>query len=153
VEEPVRASDRIPALLIAAAVAGASLWPQPSAAKGALAVGLPKDVAAEGFAFGYAVNKSNVEQARADALAACKKPAQGVDKRAQALCSVAAWFRDQCFAVAMDPKDATPGVGWAVASDKKTASRDALINCRDTAGEDRKDACEISRAECDGSAQ
>jgi hypothetical protein len=139
------------ALLIATLLAGASLWPQPGAADAALAVGMPNDVAAEGFAFGYAINKSSVDQARAEALAACKRPAQGVDKRAQEHCGLAMFFRNQCFAVAMDPKDATPGVGWAVASDKATATRDAMANCRATAGPDRQNACEISRAECDGS--
>jgi hypothetical protein len=147
----VRISDRIAALLIALVTAGACLSPQPGSADGAVAVGMPTDVAAEGFAFGYAINKSSVDQARAEALASCKKPAQGVDKRAQALCGLAMFFRNQCFAVAMDPKDATPGVGWAVASDKATATRDAMANCRATAGADRQGACEISRAECDGS--
>jgi hypothetical protein len=144
---------RIPAPLIVALVAGASLWPRTGAAEGALAVGLPPDVAAEGFAFGTAINMTNEGQARDQALETCQKPSPGVDKRAQALCAVVQSFRDQCYAVAMDPKDATPGVGWAVAGDSATASRNAMSKCRDTAGPDRRDACEISGAECDGSAK
>ena len=149
----MRTSDRIAALSIVIVAAGASLLPRPSAAEGALAVGLPRDVAAEGFAFGYALNMGSVEAARAEAMRVCKNPSPGVDKRAQALCAVVHAFRDQCFAVAMDPEDATPGVGWAVAASKTTATQDALVKCRDTAGEDRRDACVISRAECDGQAR
>ena len=87
------------------------------------------------------------------ALRDCKTEAAGVDKRAQALCAVVHSFRDQCFAVAMDPEDATPGVGWAIADDTEAASRDALAKCVATAGDDRRDACQISHAECDGAAK
>jgi hypothetical protein len=153
VEGLLRGSDRIPVVLIAMLVAGASLWPQSGAAEGALAVGLPNDVAAEGFAFGHATNKSSADQAGAEALAMCQKRSPGVDPRAQALCAVVQTFRDKCFAVAMDPKDATPGVGWAVAANKTGASDAAMSKCRDTAGADRRDACEVSHAECDGAGQ
>ena len=129
------------------------LWPLAGAAEGAIAVGLPRDVAAEGFAFGSSVNKARIDEARTEALRGCKKESPGVDKRAQALCAVVQSFRNQCFAVAMDPKDATPGVGWSIAADTPTARREALAKCVETAGDDRRDACEVSHSECDGTAK
>ena len=146
-------SWRIVVRAFGTAVLLVGLWPLAGAAEGAIAVGLPRDVAEEGFAFGFAINEARVDAARAEALRSCKEESPGVDKRAQALCAVVQSFRDQCFAVAMDPQDATPGVGWAVAADKATASRDALAKCVETAGDGRRDACEVSRAECDGSAK
>ena len=139
----------VPLFIVAALLAGAVLRPIAGAADGALAVGLPPDVAAEGFAYGYALNKSSAVEARSDALKDCKAETPGVDKRAQALCAVVQAFRNQCFAVAMDPKDATPGVGWAIGADKATASREALAKCAATAGEDRRNACKVTDADCD----
>jgi hypothetical protein len=131
----------------------ASAWPGRLAAEGALAVGLPADVAQEGFAFGFALDKSSAEEARAAALTDCRAESAGVDKRAQALCAPVGSFRNQCFAVAMDPKDATPGVGWAIAADKAAASRAALAKCVATAGAERRDACKVTHAQCDGAAK
>jgi len=145
---------RAAATVIAAClIGGAAGWPNRSAAEGALAVGLPADVAKDGFAFGYALEKSSAEEARAAALADCRAESPGVDKRAQALCAPAGSFRNKCFAVAMDPKDATPGVGWAIAPSLKAASRGALAKCVATAGADRRDACKVTHAKCDGSAK
>ncbi len=143
------------AVVFAAAslMAGALSWPSPGAAEGALVVGLPADVAAEGFAFGYAVDKSSADEALAAALADCRAESPGVDKRAQALCAPVGSFRNRCFAVAMDPQDATPGVGWAIAADKPGASREALGKCVATAGDSRRDACRVTHAECDGTAK
>ena len=140
-------------VMAALLIAAATLWPDMSAADGALAVGLPKDVAAEGFAYGFAVNKANAAEANNKALADCKTPAQGVDQRAQALCAVMQSFHNQCFAVAMDPKDATPGVGWAVEDSKEGAGRSALDKCKATAGDDRRDFCTVTHTECDGTAK
>jgi hypothetical protein len=53
----------------------------------------------------------------------------------------------------MDPKDATPGVGWAIAPSLKAASRGALAKCVATAGSGRRDACKVTHAKCDGSAK
>jgi len=140
-------------LLAAAMLVGLLAWAGRSAADGALAVGEPADVAAEGFAYGYALDQPTAEKADADALRECRTPTQGIDPRAQALCKVVQAFKDQCFAVAMDPKDATPGVGWAVEGDKEAASRAALAKCVATAGDDRRDACEVTHSGCDGSAK
>jgi hypothetical protein len=144
-----RTSQRV---LLAAALLVAAGRPDLAAADGALAVGEPADVAAEGFAYGFALDQANAENAGADALRDCRKETPGVDPRAQALCRVVQAFKDQCFAVAMDPKDATPGVGWAVDASKESASRAALAKCVATAGADRRDACEVTHSGCDGSA-
>ena len=128
-------------------------WPRVSVAEGALAVGLPADVAKEGFAYGYALNQASAAVAREGALKDCRTEAPGVDKRAQALCAVVDMFRNQCFAVSMDPKDATPGAGWAIAASKRLAENQAVAKCRATAGESRRDFCEVSHSGCDGGAQ
>jgi len=134
-------------------IAAAALWSDVGAADGALAVGQPRDVAAEGFAYGFALNKSSSDEAKQKALDDCKTPAEGVDKRAQALCAVVQTFQNQCFAVAMDPKDATPGVGWAVADNKDAAGQAAMAKCVATAGDDRHDFCKVTHTDCDGTAK
>jgi hypothetical protein len=141
------------ALLAAALLVGMIARSGLATADGALAVGEPSDVAAEGFAYGFAVDKATGEAARAEALRDCREPAPGIDPRAQALCAVVQAFKSQCFAVAMDPKDATPGVGWAVAPDKEAAGRAALAKCVATAGDDQRDACEVTHSGCDGTAR
>ena len=141
------------ASLAAALMAGIIAFPDLASGDGALAVGLPNDVAAEGFAYGYALDEATPDQARAKALRDCKTESPGVDPRAQALCAVVQTFKNQCFAVAMDPKDATPGVGWSVAADKEAAAREALARCVATAGDDRRDACEVTHSGCDGNAK
>jgi hypothetical protein len=141
------------ACIALAVVLGVTLAPRPGAADGALAVGLPSDVTAEGFAYGFAVNKASTEEASAQALRDCRTETPGIDKRAQALCAVEITFRNQCFAVAMDPQDATPGVGWAIGGDKDGAGRDALAKCVETAGDSRRDACRVTHTDCDGTAK
>jgi hypothetical protein len=140
-------------LLLAAMLVGLLAWADLAAADGALAVGEPADVAAEGFAYGYALDQPTAEKAGADALRDCTAPTRGIDPRAQALCKVVQAFKNQCFAVAMDPQDATPGVGWAVAGDKDSAARAALAKCVATAGDDRRGACEVTHSGCDGDAK
>ena len=122
-------------------------------AASALAVSEPADVAAEGYAYGFAVNRPSIEDASAQALHDCAKETPGVDKRAQALCKVVVTVRDRCFAVAMDPDDATPGAGWAVADDRDGAERTALAKCQATAGDDRREFCKLSASVCDGTAK
>jgi hypothetical protein len=139
------------ALLAAMAFAG-MIAPLPAAADGALAVGEPADVAAEGYAYGFAVNRTS-DEASTKAMRDCTTASPGVDPRAQRLCKIVQTFRDKCFAVAMDPKDATPGAGWAVADDRATAGRNALAKCMETAGEDRRTYCEVTHTDCDGAAK
>jgi hypothetical protein len=116
-------------------------------------VGEPADVASEGYAYGFALDEPDADKASAGALRDCRTPTPGIDPRAQALCRVVQAFKNQCFAVAMDPKDATPGAGWAVAGDKDGAGRAALAKCVATAGDDRRDACEVTHSGCDGDAK
>jgi len=141
------------ALLAAGLLIGILAHPDLATADGALAVGEPADVASEGYAYGFALDEPTTEKASAAALRDCKTPTQGIDPRAQALCTVVQAFKNQCFAVAMDPKDATPGAGWAVADDKEGAARAALAKCVATAGDDRRDACEVTHSGCDGEAK
>jgi hypothetical protein len=124
----------------------------PCLAAGAVALGLPSDVATEGIAIFIQVGSATMEDAKAKALAGCKalpKPSEST----KALCKIVATFRNQCAAGAIDPEDNTPGFGWAIADDSAQARNQALANCRDTAGPTRQDACVVSRHWCDGSAK
>jgi hypothetical protein len=123
----------------------------PTAAPRWRAVGIAGNIV-EGLAV-FALDQPTTDKANADALRDCKTPTRGIDPRAQALCTVVQAFKNQCFAVAMDPKDATPGVGWAVEGDKESATRAALAKCVATAGADRRDACEVTHSGCDGNAK
>lgn len=134
----------------------AVLGPRLCYAEGALAIGLPADVARQGFAAGHAVNDATVAEARKNALDGCH---QSIDasEAAKSLCEVATTFRNKCFAVAIDPKAGTPGVGWALADNLRLADQQALEACRTTAGDDRRQFCVILRPEndhgCDGAAK
>jgi Domain of unknown function (DUF4189) len=147
----IRTSQR--ALIAVALLAGLVPRADDAMADGALAVGEPSDVAAEGFAYGFALDQASTDEASTAAMHDCQTPTQGIDPRAQAQCTVVQTFKNRCFAVAMDPKDATPGVGWAVGDDKDSASREALAKCVATAGDDRRDACEVTHSGCDGNAK
>jgi Domain of unknown function (DUF4189) len=140
-------------VVAAAAFSVTMLSPDPGMAAGALAVGLPADVAAQGFAYGFVLNKPSADAAGTEALSVCRKATPGVDKRAQALCAVASTFTNQCFAVAIDPKDQTPGVGWSVQDTKADAERIALGKCRATAGKSREQYCIVDHSGCDGTAK
>lgn len=129
------------------------LLPSLAVAEGALAVGVPSDVAKMGFAAGEVVNKTSADEAQKGALEKCRKPNPTIDKRAQALCTLVNTFHEQCVAVAEDPKEATPGVGWAISSTLQMAESQALANCRATAGKSRRDFCKVVGSECDGAAK
>lgn len=123
-------------------------------AEGAVAVGLPQDVAKQGVSSFIYVNARTMADAKSEAVVGCKTktPASASSK---ALCRVVATFRNQCAAEAFDPQDGTPGFGWAIADTLQEAKRDALANCRDTAGPDRQDACIVpsNGFNCDGRAR
>ena len=87
----------------------AVLWTQPSAADGALAIALPSDVVKVGFVYGTGYNYPTAGEAQQKELENCKKTKSDVRKK---LCAIINTFKNQCFAVAMDPADGTPGVGW-----------------------------------------
>ena len=122
--------------------------PQESLAEGALAVGLPSDVAKHGFAFGAGWNGKSSESAQAEALRNCRR-APNSSEATRALCRVVQTFEHQCFAFAMDRDLGTPGIGWAISSSLEAAEREAISLCSDTAGEDRRQFCEISLSNCD----
>jgi hypothetical protein len=123
-------------------------------AAGAVAVGEPAEIAKDGVAIYTFVNADNSGSAKEKALAGCKALPHA-SSTSRALCKVVATFENQCVAEALDPKDGTPGFGWAMARNSKQAKEQALSNCRDTAGPTRKDACVVSERSlwCDGSAK
>jgi Domain of unknown function (DUF4189) len=124
------------------------LAPAPVRADGALAVGVPSDVAKDGFAYGRNVNSPTEAAARARALELCQHAHDASDE-ARRVCTVVQGFHRQCVSVAMDPKAGTPGVGWAIAPTKQAAEKQALANCRATAGASRQQFCVMSDSACD----
>jgi hypothetical protein len=132
---------------VAAACVAVTSWPVAAGAAGALAIGQPADVAGQGFAYGLTANL-NAGQASEKALDQCRN-AKGAKEPARAACRVVGMLNRQCAAVAMDPASGTPGVGWAVANDKKTAETQALTQCRETAGAGREAFCKVSVSACD----
>jgi len=128
--------------------------PNVANAAGALAIGLPSDVAAEGIAMFVWVKAPTMADARAKALEGCRN-LKGASDKSRSLCKVVATFTNQCAAEALDPQDGTPGFGWAVADSSTEARRQALENCRATAGPTRQDACVVGKDGlwCDGTAR
>lgn len=59
-------------------------------------------------------------------------------------------FTGECVAVAMDPEQGTPGVGWAIGGTLKIAGANAMTRCRATVSPDRGDYCKIDNSRCDG---
>jgi uncharacterized protein DUF4189 len=123
-------------------------------ADGAVALGLPSDIAKDGVAIYTFVNADSPELAKQSAMAGCKG-LQQASNTSRALCNIVAVFKNQCVAEAMDPKDGTPGFGWAMAGNSTSAREQALSKCRDTAGPTRQDACVVLPRGlwCDGSAK
>jgi hypothetical protein len=117
------------------------LFPVSSRAEGALAVAQPPNVVKTGFAYGTAWNYATAEEARTEAMRRCRL----TDSEARrALCKVIRTFNKECVAVAMDPKDGTPGVGWAIEASAEQAEAKAVAECRITAGASRRQFCKIS---------
>jgi hypothetical protein len=119
-------------------------------AEGAIAVALPKDVAKDGFAYGTGYKFATTAEAQAKALERCQQTKSELRRK---LCKVVNTFNDRCIAVAMDPADGTPGVGWAIEADLKSAERVALEKCEATAGPGRHAACKVHSSGCDGAAK
>ena len=141
---------RVGALLFAALLGIATLQPHRAVAEGAIAVGQPKDVAKDGFAYAYSTGKSDMIAARHEALETCQKPGDGKSDQGRKLCSVVGTFTNECVAVAMDPGAGTPGVGWAIGGTLKIAEAQAMARCKATAGAGRGDYCKIDNSKCDG---
>jgi hypothetical protein len=117
-------------------------------ADGALAVGSTANVVKDGIAVGTSVNYESADAALQAALKRCKdyKPAP----KAAGMCRSVGTFKNECYAVSFDPKEGTPGAGWAIAPTKELAEERAMANCKITAGEDRRDFCKIEESKCDG---
>jgi hypothetical protein len=133
-------------------LSGAMLWSKSAAAEGALAIGLPADVAKNGFAYAYHVGEEPPDEARQLAMKTCREPSPDKSATARALCAIVANFHDQCVAVAEDPQAGTPGVGWSIADTLPKAEAGALAKCKATAGPGRQGACIVDHSQCDGTA-
>ena len=133
---------------IVALVAIAAAASSPAGADGALAVGSTADVAKDGIAVGTSINYKTPDEAEQAAMQRCRdyKPAP----KAAAQCRSVGTFKGECYAISFDPKDGTPGAGWAIASTKALAEERAMTNCQITAGESRRDFCRIEESKCDG---
>ena len=139
-------------VLGAATLMSAMAYCCPGIAAGAVALGLPSDVAKEGVSIFTQVDAGTSGEAKTSALAGCKSNGS---QTARDLCKIVATFQNQCVAEALDPENGTPGFGWAMAETSGEAKNQALANCRDTAGPTRQDACIIPDKGlwCDGSAK
>ena len=101
---------------------------------------------------GWNTNSPTAAEARQKALAACRDVKISTDA-ARSLCTIVGTFHNQCVAGAEDPDAGTPGVGWAVAADKKTAEQQALAMCQAKSPPARRAACKVMTSGCDGSAK
>ena len=124
-------------------------WPHPGAAEGALAIGLPGDVAKEGVAIGWVINSDSEKTAQERALRVCND-FKDAPATTRALCKVMKTFRGECVAIALDPEAGTPGVGWAVAVNMQAAESGAMAGCAATAGAARRQFCKVTVLRCDG---
>src|SRR5258708_40073134 len=92
----------------------AAAAPLPAAAHGALAVGLPDDVAKKGVAIGFSFDYGNRAEAEARALQECQN-FMDAPPATRELCRVIDAFANACVGIALDPDPGTPGVGWPTA--------------------------------------
>ncbi len=147
-----RVNSRPFAQVLAFGLLAVALMPGPAVAEGALAIGLPNDVTKNGVAMGWNTNSPTAAEARQKALAACRDVKNSTDA-ARSLCTIVGTFHNQCVVGAEDPDAGTPGVGWAVAADKKTAEQQALAMCQAKSPPARRAACKVMTSGCDGSAK
>ena len=125
-----------------------NVW-HPALADGAIAVGVPASVVENGYAYGRTTNSESTKIASDHALKNCQS-AKDATQVARDLCVVVMTFRNQCVALALDPKAGTPGAGWAIANSKEEAETQAMAQCFATAGPNRRNACKNSDSACDG---
>jgi hypothetical protein len=112
-------------------------------AEGALAVGI-----SDGIVAGWVVNHASRDQAYNDALALCRNHPDMPTPSSR--CRVVSVFRNQCFALAMNPEWGSSSVGWSTSDDIRVARNDALAKCIAIDGDE--DGCEISASACDAPA-
>ena len=132
---------------VVALIAVAAVATSPALADGAIVVGSTSDVARDGIAVGTSINYKSPGEAEKAATERCRnyKPAP----KAAAQCRSVGTFKDECYAISFDPKEGTPGAGWAIASTKAQAEERAIANCQITAGDGRRDFCRIEESKCD----
>jgi hypothetical protein len=128
---------------------------------GAIAEGIAPGGVAKGYGISIRTDRPNRDAAQADALAGCRKgpekTAAGAaldagQAKARARCEIVSTFSNKCAAVAIDPKDGTPGAGWATGDTQKDADQEALGRCRTAAGA-RREFCKVIDQLCDGTAK
>jgi hypothetical protein len=125
--------------------------PASAIAAGAIAVGQPDDIARGGFTYGFAYDRTDEQTARQDALEQCRSTKDAAqDAKLRSLCTVVQTFSRQCIAVAMDPRNGTPGVGWAIADELRDAEAQAMEKCRQTDGSELAAGCVVDNSGCDG---
>ena len=133
----------------AALICCAALLPDRSSAEGALAIGLPADVAKQGLAMGYALNYDTTEKAQELALKRCRE-FQDAPQATRDLCKIVEKFSKRCLAVALDPQSGTTGVGWSTSKNQEVAEELAMEKCIDTSGRKRREFCRVTYTACDG---
>ncbi|MEJ0096728.1 MAG: DUF4189 domain-containing protein [Bauldia sp.] len=119
----------------------------PTFAAGAVAVGLPGNVAISGVAAGISIDRANSRDASSEALSLCKAGKVGFFTRS--LCTVVKTFSHQCAAIAADPKRGGSGFGWGVASSRRAAEGIALAQCKASSSPGRAAACKAATVACD----
>jgi hypothetical protein len=140
-----RFKDIFAAAFLVAFLAGP---PSSATAAGAVAIGEPKHIAKGGVAVGFAYNFASKDTAEIEALKLCLA-FKGAPATTRALCKVVKSYENQCHSIALDPKDGTPGFGWAVMTEQGKADEAALDNCRRTAGKSRVEFCKVTKSGCD----
>jgi hypothetical protein len=135
---------RFTTAILAAMIAAA--LPSAAFAYGAIAVGIPPNVAKDGFAVGVSTNVSTAKGAAAEALKSCRT-GEGSKAVATRRCKVVETFHKQCFAFAADTRANKSGIGWGVASNKFGARAKARGACRSSGGFGA--ACTMLGTECD----
>lgn len=118
-------------------------------ADGAIAIGLPADVAKDGVAFGWVVEATTRQNAEREALKQCHEFREATEST-RALCAVMRAFKNECVVIAMDPEAGTSGIGWAILPTRAAAETKAMADCRATAGRAREKFCQVAIARCDG---
>src|SRR5262249_27279818 len=142
-KSPMTDRGWIAGMLIAAVLSA----PAPVMAASALAVGVT-DKPGDGIAYGYAFNYDTGEAAMGTARNGCRGYKEA--PKATPFCRIIGSVRKGCIAVAFDPKDDSPGMGWAVHEERAVAEGRALDNCRAAAPPERKQFCRIDLLKCDG---
>jgi hypothetical protein len=122
----------------------------PARGEGALAIGITEDLA-RGFSAGWGANYATSKEAEEMALKRCLEEPNAPDD-IKKRCRIVETFRNRCVSIAIDPMDGETGTGWAIAVTSADADREALAECRKTAGRNRQNACQVTTRGCDGSA-